>query len=101
MQQTPTQGIENLQEQHDKLVARLHKAMHERLLHKQQQLSVLTHNLDTISPLATLGRGYTLVQRSANDEILRDASNVKVGEEIETRLAKGKLICRVESTKNN
>ena len=101
MQQTPTQRIENLQDQQDKLVARLHKAIHERLLHKQQQLSILTHSLDTISPLATLGRGYALVQRSANDEILRDASKVKVGEEIETRLAKGTLICRVESTKNN
>lgn len=98
MRHSPALRIAVLQERHSNLQSRLHKAIHERLLNNRQKLTTLTHTLDAISPLATLGRGYALAQRSANGELLRDASKVNVGEQIETRLAKGKLLCRVEAS---
>ena len=101
MQHAPAQRIAVLQERHNNLQSRLHKAIHDRLQNNKQKLATLTHTLDTISPLATLGRGYALAQRSANGELLRDASKVSVGEQIETRLAKGKLLCRVESSETD
>lgn len=101
MQQTPEQRIAVLHERHGNLQTRLHKAIHQHLKYKIQKLSTLTRSLDAVSPLATLGRGYALVQRTSDGELLRDASKINVGEQIETRLAKGKLLCRVESTLND
>ena len=101
MQQTPAQCVAVLQERHGNLQSRLHKAIHERLKSSTQNLGVLTRALAGGSPLATLGRGYALAQRASNGDLLRDASKVNVGEQIETRLAKGKLLCRVESSIND
>ena len=73
-----------------------------RILEKQRQsLSQLTHTLDTVSPLATLSRGYAIVTFSGNKEIIRSHNCVNISDTIETKLAKGRLICRVENTFND
>ncbi len=59
------------------------------------RLRHLAHALHTLSPLATLDRGYAIVQTAATGAIVRDARTVAVGESIETRLAKGSLTSRV------
>jgi len=46
--------------------------------------------LESLSPLAILGRGYALVFDSAG-KLLKDARRVKVGEEISARLAHGEI----------
>jgi exodeoxyribonuclease VII large subunit len=101
MRHSPAQRVAVLQERHSNLQARLHKAIRERLQYRSQKLTALTRALDAVSPLATLGRGYALAQRVTNGELLRDASKVNIGEQIETRLAKGRLLCRVESSRND
>ncbi len=52
--------------------------------------------LDALSPLAVLGRGYT-VAHDARGRVLRDARGVSEGEGVRVRLARGALSCRVES----
>lgn len=102
------------------LVALKHmlKSPLDRLLEKQQQLDELTsgiHNnmrsflklmcersnsyikrLDTLSPLAVLSRGYSLSMRVLDSEIIKDAENIRVGEQIKTILNKGAYISVVE-----
>jgi len=51
--------------------------------------------LDGLSPLAVLGRGYAIV--TGPPGILRDASDVRCGDELGVRLASGRLGARVES----
>jgi exodeoxyribonuclease VII large subunit len=51
--------------------------------------------LHTVSPLATLGRGYAIATRARDGAILRDAATVKQGEDIRVRLARGVLGARV------
>jgi exodeoxyribonuclease VII large subunit len=46
--------------------------------------------LESLSPLAILGRGYALVFDSAG-KLLKDARRVKLGEEISARLAHGQI----------
>jgi exodeoxyribonuclease VII large subunit len=46
--------------------------------------------LSALSPLAILERGYALVF-DASGELLKDAANARVGDEISARLAKGTL----------
>ncbi|WP_126454118.1 exodeoxyribonuclease VII large subunit [Sulfuriflexus mobilis] len=100
LQHSPAQRVAILQGRQTNLQARLHKAMQERLRHTAQKLTSLGRALDAVSPLATLGRGYALAQRVSDGELLRDASKVAIGEQIETRLARGSLLCRVESSHN-
>lgn len=59
------------------------------------QLSLLMARLDAMSPLATLGRGYSLTT-DAQQQVLKSVQPVQVGELIHTRLADGTIISRVE-----
>ncbi len=50
--------------------------------------------LQALSPLATLGRGYAIVRSGAS--VMRDASLLTPGDEIDVQLASGSLDARVE-----
>jgi exodeoxyribonuclease VII large subunit len=60
-----------------------------------QKLANTSHNLQTVSPLSTLARGYGIVQRDDRTPIT-SASNVNKGDKIITRLHQGKLECTVD-----
>lgn len=51
--------------------------------------------LDALSPLAVLERGYALAQ-DENGRLVRDTAEVKIGDSLRLRLAKGALRCSVE-----
>jgi len=51
--------------------------------------------LNTLSPLAVLGRGYSILHTVPSGQILRRAHDVEVGQELEARLASGRLNCLV------
>ncbi len=48
-----------------------------------------------LSPLATLERGYAIVQRRRDSAVLRDPAEVAVGDDLRVRLAQGELAARV------
>jgi exodeoxyribonuclease VII large subunit len=50
-----------------------------------------------VSPLAVLGRGYSITRRADDGAALTAATGVKPGDALETRLARGTLRSRVES----
>lgn len=77
---------------------RLLSALRRRLERAGSRLESLARSLDTVSPLATLGRGYAIVQRDRDGEILRDAAAVTTGDKIRARLARGRLTCLVMET---
>lgn len=45
--------------------------------------------LDALSPLAVLGRGYSLTKRARDGRLLRSVDDAQVGETLETRVADG------------
>src|SRR5256885_4816775 len=72
-------------------------AMLGRLNTARQKFAMAAASLDAMSPLKVLERGYAI----AHDErgsVVRDSSNVAVGDELHVRLWKGALDCRVEKT---
>jgi exodeoxyribonuclease VII large subunit len=79
------------------LAQRLVTAMHGLLMEKRRRLELACRSLDTISPLATLQRGYAIVSQLPERRILRQAATVKPGDRVEARLAEGTLICTVEA----
>ena len=52
--------------------------------------------LESLSPLAVLGRGYSLTQHTSDGRLIRDAAELSVGQQITTRLARGRAVSRVE-----
>lgn len=95
---TPAQRIGMLQQRTEQLRHRMKSStihMHSLL---QQRLSAAIGHLNTLSPLATLERGYSITTKLATGEILLDSSAVSAGDQIETRLARGRIRCLVESS---
>jgi exodeoxyribonuclease VII large subunit len=65
------------------------------LLRQRGTLNQLSGQLEALSPLAILDRGYALVFDSAG-VLLKDANQVKIGDEISARLAKGSVDATVK-----
>jgi exodeoxyribonuclease VII large subunit len=65
------------------------------LLRRRGVLNQLTGQLEALSPLAILDRGYALVFDSSG-VLLKDAAQVKAGDEISARLAKGTVRATVK-----
>ena len=82
----------------DHLDTKLQGEMARALARPQHRLGALVGRLDSLSPLAVLGRGYSLT-RTPVGEIVRDAAQVAAGGTVEVLLARGQLECRVERTK--
>jgi exodeoxyribonuclease VII large subunit len=77
---------------------RLEHAMTARLAAASGRLAVARSALSAVSPLATLERGYAIVTRVRDGRLVADAAAVTVGEQIETRLGRGRLRARVSAT---
>jgi exodeoxyribonuclease VII large subunit len=95
-QASPGHQISCTELQRQALAQRLRTAMSRLLQTRQQQLAVACKSLDTISPLATLDRGYAIVTRQTDKHILHEANTVQTGDQIEARLARGRLLCTVD-----
>lgn len=78
--------------------ARVRTAMRDRLQRSRARLGELAARVEVLSPLAVLGRGYSICE-SAGGSILRAASDVRVGDRVRVRLARGELDCSVDETR--
>lgn len=65
---------------------------------KKRQLSYISKSLETLSPLSTLFRGYSLVFDNADNQI-SSASSLNKGDEICVRMKDGKVFCTVNEVK--
>ena len=69
---------------------RLNASIKARLLLANSKLEQLARNLNAISPLAVLARGYSLTSDESN-RLLRRSDQVNVNDAVRTRLADGEL----------
>ena len=56
--------------------------------------------LDTLSPLAVLGRGYAVVWNESRARVIRTTTEVKPGDRVRVTLSQGELTCDVTSTED-
>jgi exodeoxyribonuclease VII large subunit len=73
-------------------------AVNSRLSEGRERLALAAASLDALSPLGVLSRGYAIAQDSEG-RLVRDAEAVKVGDQVNVRLARGRLETRVEDSK--
>ena len=67
------------------------RVVHERSIHLQG----LARAMHSLSPFATLSRGYAIVRDPATGVIIRDAAQVSPGQVLEARLAAGEIEIKV------
>jgi exodeoxyribonuclease VII large subunit len=89
--ENPRHRLEVLCSRAAALRQRMENAMTGSLNKREQRLALAVRTLDAVSPLATLGRGFAVVTRTADGALLRDAAHAPPGTEIEARLSKGTL----------
>lgn len=97
--QSPRRQLSDSQDALRRVSERLVSIMQQDLKQRRDNLEHAAQTLNVVSPLATLGRGYSIV-RDDNGNILRDASSVEPGDTISARVARGEMTAKVTSVKS-
>ncbi len=93
--QHPGRTLALLKQRLDNLAERLPRAMREKLKDRRQQLQAQVQTLQVVSPLATLGRGYSILL-DERGQAIRNAAQTHNGQRLKARLGEGELLVRVE-----
>jgi exodeoxyribonuclease VII large subunit len=92
----PLQYVQDMTRRLDEWDARSARAVRRRLRLARRQVDQAVARLESLSPLAVLGRGYSVTRRAADGQIVRDAGQLAPAEQIVTRFAHGQATSRVE-----
>ncbi len=76
---------------------RMRAAVSRRQDRARAQLRHAAGRLDTLSPLAVLGRGYAVAWNADKSRVLRDVDQTRPGERVNVTLARGELQCEVQA----
>jgi exodeoxyribonuclease VII large subunit len=76
---------------------RLTGGMVRRRHHAESRLRSCAGRLETLSPLAVLGRGYAVCWTADRTRVLRDAAATTPGDRVRVTLASGELDCEVRA----
>jgi exodeoxyribonuclease VII large subunit len=82
----------------ERLAHGLERRLHERLAQAAHRLALAQRALDSVSPLATLSRGFAIVT-GEDGRLLTDAAAARDGEQIAARLGRGTILARVTGRK--
>ncbi|MCP8689729.1 exodeoxyribonuclease VII large subunit [Marinobacterium sedimentorum] len=93
----PERQLAQLRQHLAALRQQLERQMAYQLHDKRLRSAALAGQLNAVSPLATLERGYAIVQDSRG-QVIDDASLLEIDDLIETRLARGRVHSRVTAT---
>jgi exodeoxyribonuclease VII large subunit len=93
--QHPDRVLRLLKQRLDGLAERLPRAMRDTLKDRRQQLQSQVQTLHVVSPLATLGRGYSILL-DEHGQAIRSAEQTQRGQRLIARLGEGELEVRVE-----
>ena len=93
--QHPGRQLALLRQRLASLAERLPRAMGEGLKRRRLQLQSQVQTLHVVSPLATLGRGYSILLDERGNAI-RNAAQTHNGQRLKARLGEGELLVRVE-----
>ena len=80
----------------DEKATRIGRAIRQRVASAKTLMTALAAQLESLSPLAILGRGYSLTTRASDGALVDDARSLDIGDEIRTRFAHGQVISEVK-----
>jgi exodeoxyribonuclease VII large subunit len=92
----PGRKVRDHQQRLDELSIDLLRRFQERLRQSKNRLSECASRLNALSPLAVLDRGYAIVHKLPEEQIVKRAETLTVGDLIRITFSEGKSVCRVE-----
>lgn len=92
---SPATRVRSLQDLVSRLEQRQQRGMRSRLRGAATQLAHAAQLLDSVSPLATLNRGYSILT-DGDGQVVRDAEQVAAGDLLDARLGRGQLLLEVK-----
>lgn len=96
--QHPDRRLQEQSQATTQLESRLQRAMLRFLEQRRGNLQMLARNLENISPLQTLQRGYSIT-RTPEGKLISSSSQVEPGDEIISSLATGQIVSTVKEIK--
>ena len=91
----PTRKIQESYLQIDSIVKSIDNIMKARIEKEKSQFVKVLSSLDALSPLKTLTRGYSIVEKEGN--IVRKKEELKQDDDIVIRLSDGKITAKVQN----
>lgn len=76
----------------------LNQSIRSLLASRRSNLETLSRSLNSVSPLSTLARGYSITVDSSS-KVIRSANDVKVGSSITSRLSEGEITSTVSAVR--
>ncbi len=98
--QFPLERLHDEERRVDDWDARLQRAMALRLQQARQKLQATAAQLESLSPLNVLARGYSLTRTVPGKEVVHSIKQVKAGDVVEIVLADGSIDAKVQATKS-
>lgn len=93
----PLDGIRQREQLIGELEERLQRSIRQQQFLLQEKLGKKVAQLEALSPLNVLARGYSLTRRQVDGQMIVDCNQVQPGDSILTRLAKGQITSKVIS----
>ncbi len=99
--QNPAEKIIRLKQQQQFLNQRLNAAIAHKLENLHNKYISLVQTLNTVSPLATLDRGYAIVTNPVTSDVIRSSQQVSINDLVKTRLASGEIISQIKEIQHD
>ncbi len=94
--QDPRKRLGEWQQRVDERAQHLAAVFKHLLEKKRYQLEANSGKLNSLSPLALLGRGYAICRSAATLEMIKTTEQAAIGEDVLVRLSDGELQCEVK-----
>lgn len=92
----PLDRVRELEQRLDEVAGRMTRAVGVRVDRSRDRLAATADQLEGLSPLNVLKRGYSLTRSADSEHLIRSAAGARPGDRIITRLADGEITSRVE-----
>lgn len=95
----PLDGVHQRSRRADELSLRLHASVKTLLRDRRAAIAGAAGKLHSLSPLAVLGRGYSLTYKNNGRHLVTSADQLSIGDQMTTRLNAGEVVSTVVLTR--
>lgn len=99
--QSPCVLVEQQSQYFDQLYQRFYSAFQHIIQQKSDRLSKAISNLETLSPLKVLSRGYVIVTPEGDTEPISSIEAISLGQQLDLLFIDGQAVCKVESIESD
>lgn len=99
--QSPCVLVEQQSQYFDQLSQRFYSAFQHIIQQKSDRLSKAISNLETLSPLKVLSRGYVIVTPEGDTEPISSIEAISLGQQLDLLFIDGQAVCKVESIESD